>query len=116
MHLDPVLVPLPGPAHDVEVDTRHSCALVADAVWCWGTPPTHAREHAVMQLETRSLHLSDAQSCATTMLGEWRCWGSTHASPNTHQGIVEQAQLAPVWSSHSPIDDYEPNTDPRARC
>jgi hypothetical protein len=104
-HLDPVSVPLPGPADEIDVAFGWSCALVENRVWCWGTHKSQAAEVAVIEMTTSALHLSSDLSCATVS-GDFRCWGLMAGDFSGPVGIVRQSRPESVWSSRGQIDSY----------
>lgn len=102
-HADAVTVSLPGPAREIDIHDRHSCAIVDEGVWCWGEHPTFAREVVVIELEARALHLSRDLSCATTKTGELSCWGE-RLDPLAD--VTREALPRVAWTPRSPVDDY----------
>ena len=97
------VVPLPGPASEIEAYEEQTCAIAGNQVLCWGAQFTRAYEQAIVEIETSALHLSQNFTCVTPATGPMQCWGQL-GYENDDLGAEPRPRV--VRSRLGPVDDY----------
>jgi hypothetical protein len=124
LHRGAVDVELPGPTSGLATSETQTCALVDDAVYCWGAlgwgalglgyNPRFPGEVATHDLDASSLHIDGDHSCASLADGQLRCWGTALALALGQGDIVAASSPRPSFSARSPVDDYHVDLGDRA--
>ena len=115
-------LPLPGQARDVCTGDTHSCALIDNAVHCWGengwgqlgvSPDETLRvalaSNAVQTPfddEVRAIYCGGANTCALTHDGDLWCWGRQWKNvPDEDHGTPDDPYAYTPCSVESPTDE-----------